>query len=299
MYELEDLKILNENAIRFGKEFAEKEFEPIQSDYMRYRLIERVNTHLTYYNSDDYNKLDDEAKRGLLYYELDDELDELKTRVADYRTKKSKELENFFKQYSINEDEQEIYNFYYNKFTNETYIDKLNDVDRLRMFFEELLQKQADLNIQANMYYVFFYNLIQEKEVLKITSNEIHRAFMITIVKNLKKTIAINEYIRMIYDKFKVIPGLYKVFITDTSKLRELLRVYNRLLKTIKSPVYYTANNFNPSKKAIQKKYNDDMYQYHRQTVTANLDDLAETIGVKVHPTDEELREGKDDWPKK
>lgn len=295
MYELEDLKILNENAIRFGKEFAEKEFEPIQSDYMRYRLIERVNTHLTYYNSDDYNKLDDEAKRGLLYYELDDELDELKTRVADYRTKKSKELENFFKQYSINEDEQEIYNFYYNKFTNETYIDKLNDVDRLRMFFEELLQKQADLNIQANMYYVFFYNLIQKKEVLAITSQETHRAFMFTIVDNLKKTIAINEYIRMIYDKFKVIPGLYKVFITDTSKLRELLRVYNRLLKTIKSPVYYTANNFNPSKKAIQKKYNQDMYQYHRQTVTANLNDLAETIGVKVHPTNEESRGAKND----
>lgn len=299
MYELEDLKILNENAIRFGKEFAEKEFEPIQSDYMRYRLIERVNTHLTYYNSDDYNKLDDEAKRGLLYYELDDELDELKTRVADYRTKESKELENFFKQYSINEDEQKIYNFYYNKFTNETYIDKLNDVDRLRMFFEELLQKQADLNIQANMYYVFFYNLIQKKEVLAITSQEIHKAFMFTIVDNLKKTIAINEYIRMIYDKFKVIPGLYKVFITDTSKLRELLRVYNRLLKTIKSPVYYTANNFNPSKKAIQKKYNDDMYQYHRQTVTANLDDLAETIGVKVHPTNEESRGAKNDWSKK
>lgn len=295
MYELEDLKILNENAIRFGKEFAEKEFEPIQSDYMRYRLIERVNTHLTYYNSDDYNKLDDEAKRGLLYYELDDELDELKTRVADYGTKKSKELENFFKEYSINEDEQKIYNFYYDKFTNETYIEKLNDVDRLRMFFEELLQKQADLNIQANMYYVFFYNLIQKKEVLAITSQEIHRAFMFTIVDNLKKTIAINEYIRMIYEKFEVIPGLYKVFITDTSELRELLRVYNRLLKATKSPVYYTANNFNPSKKAIQEKYNQDMYQYHRQTVTANLDDLTETIGVKVHPTNEELRGGKDD----
>lgn len=295
MYELEDLKILNKNAIRFGKEFAEKEFEPIQSDYMRYRLIDRVNTHLTYYNSDDYNKLDDEAKRGLLYYELDDELDELKTRVADYRTKKSKELENFFKEYSINEDEQKIYNFYYDKFTNETYIEKLNDVDRLRMFFEELLQKQADLNIQANMYYVFFYNLIQKKEVLAITSQEIHRAFMFTIVDNLKKTIAINEYIRMIYEKFEVIPGLYKVFITDTSELRELLRVYNRLLKATKSPVYYTANNFNPSKKAIQEKYNQDMYQYHRQTITANLDDLTETIGVKVHPTNEELRGGKDD----
>ena len=295
MYELEDLKILNENAIRVSKELAEKEFEPIQSDYMRYRLIERVDTHLSYYGSEAYNKLDDEAKRSLLYYELEDELDEIRTRVSDYLLAKPKMLMNFFKENSINEDEQSIYSLYYNKFKQEIYIDKLNDVDRLRMFFEELLQKQADLNIQANMYYVFFYNLIQKKEVLATTTPEIHRAFMFTIVDNLKKTIAINEYIRMIYEKFEVIPGLYKVFITDTSELRELLRVYNRLLKATKSPVYYTANNFNPSKKAIQEKYNQDMYQYHRQTITANLDDLTETIGVKVHPTNEELRGGKDD----
>ena len=295
MYEFEELEKLNAKAIEVGKKFAEKEFEPIQNDYMRYRLIERVNTHLTYYNSDDYDKFDKQAKGDLFYYDLDDELDEIITRVSDYLLAKPKMLMNFFKENSINEDEQSIYSFYYDRFKQEVYIDKLNDVDRLRMFFEELLQKQADLNIQANMYYVFFYNLIQKKEVLAITSQEIHRAFMFTIVDNLKKTIAINEYIRMIYEKFEVIPGLYKVFITDTSELRELLRVYNRLLKATKSPVYYTANNFNPSKKAIQEKYNQDMYQYHRQTITANLDDLTETIGVKVHPTNEELRGGKDD----
>lgn len=276
------------------KELARINFEPIQSDYMKYRLIERVVIQLEVL-SESCNKLDKQAKKYVFNYDLDYELKKIQKRVSKYLLENSGVLENFFIENSINEKEQGIYRYYYDKFINETYIDKLNDVDRLRMFVEELLQKQADLDMQANMYYVFFYNLIQKKEVLAITSTEIHKAFMVAIVNNLNETTAINEYIKMIYDKFEVTPDLYKIFITDTAKRRELLRTYNRLLKSIKSPVYYTANNFNPSKKAIQEKYNQDMYQYHRRTVLSNLIDLVETIGVKVHPTDEELRGGEDD----
>lgn len=292
--ELDYLSKLNKEAIRASKELAIINFEPIQSDYMKYRLIERVIIQLEVL-SEDNNKLDKQAKKFVFDYDLEDELEKIQKRVSKYLLKKSEILKIFFTENSINEKEQGIYEFYYDKFINEIYIDKLNDVDRLRMFVEELLQKQAELDMYANMYYVLFYNLIQEKEVLKLTSDEMHKAFMTTIIKNLNETTAINEQIKMIYDKFKVTPGLYKIFMTDTAKRRELLRTYNRLLKSINSPVYYVANNFNPSKKAIQEKYNQDMYQYHRRTVLSNLLDLIETIGVKVHPTDEELRGGKDD----
>lgn len=299
--EMESMNNTFAEAAMVTKLIAESKFEPIKRKYTSYYLNYRANKRLENYgleNSD--HGLTDDEKKAISEKVLEAEKLDVESDLAVYALRQDTLplVDEYFEDHkdTLKEDDKFIFKQYLAKFTDEVYITGLNEIDSLRVFLENLLSRLEILKMNIRIYKVFIKGFLND-ETFRSAKPIVHRAYLQSILFDLTQITAYNALIKIIFNSFDTKPNVYKLFLADTDEIKKIARDYNKRLKEINSPVYYEAQNFNPSKKAIEDKANENIYKYRLSTVQKHLNDLGQTAKLTLYPLEfDENNGGFDRW---
>lgn len=278
-------------AATVTKLIASSQFEPIKRKYTSYYLNLRASKRIENYG----HRITDDEKKAISDKILEAEKVDVESDLALYALRHDTLplIDEYFEDHKENLKEEDKYLFkqFLAKFTDEVYITGLSEIDSLRVFLENLISRQELLNIEVKRYKVFIKGFLND-ETFKSAKPIAHRAYLQSILFDLTQLTACNALIEIIFNSFDTKPNIYKLFLADTEEIKKIARDYNKRLKEINSPVYYEAQNFNPSKKAIEDKANENIYKYRLSTIQNHLNDLGRTANLTLYPIEFDIDNG-------